>query len=67
MNMSYCRFQNTLGDLRDCQENILADGLSKEERRARRELVEICREIALVSDEELKRLDKEEEDEENAE
>lgn len=71
MNMSYCRFQNTLGDLRDCQENILADDLGRDERRYRRKLVEICREIALVSDEELERLDKDQiamelADEENA-
>ena len=50
-NMSYCRFQNTVSDLRDCYE---ADGmydpdvLSAEEKRAREELIQICRNI--VSD-----------------
>ena len=50
-NMSYCRFQNTVKDLRDCEENIhefLAE--TKEwdggERKARRDLIEICVRIA---------------------
>jgi hypothetical protein len=47
MNMSYCAFQNTLEDLRQCQE-ILEEGdeLSEDELRAARKLVEICRSIA---------------------
>lgn len=49
-NMSYCRFQNTVGDLRDCQgalEELLAgDGkLSREELSAAIRLVETCQEI----------------------
>lgn len=54
-NMSYCRFQNTLSDLRDCEE-ALRDGaldggvdgegdLSAEERYAALRLVELCGEI----------------------
>lgn len=49
-NMSYCMFQNTVGDLRECSE---AEGLyepellgSDEERRARRRLIELCKQIA---------------------
>lgn len=48
-NMSYCRFQNTLSDLRDCHES---DGmwddadLSEEEKRARKALIALCSEIA---------------------
>ena len=44
-NMSYCRFQNTLSDLRDCYEHIEDDDLSKEEDRARKNLVNLCRDI----------------------
>ena len=44
-NMSYCRFQNTLGDLRDC-EDALDEELSPDEARARRLLIELCARIA---------------------
>jgi hypothetical protein len=43
-NMSYCRFQNTLNDLRDCEEHI-TDKLSGEEFRARNRLIKICENI----------------------
>jgi exonuclease VII small subunit len=45
-NMGYCRFQNTLSDLRDCLE-ALEDGkpLSPEEFRAATRLREMCEEI----------------------
>jgi len=50
-NMDYCRFQNTLGDLRDClaalEDN---DDLSEEEARARKALVKVCAEIAEQAD-----------------
>lgn len=47
MNMSYCRFQNTLQDLRDCYYNIEeVEDMSVEEKRARRQLIELCAEIA---------------------
>lgn len=46
MNMSYCRFQNTLMDLRDCQEHMDDGDLSEEERDARRELIDVCWRIA---------------------
>lgn len=48
-NMSYCRFQNTLLDLRDCEEAegmYDPDTLSDEERKARRRLIELCKTIA---------------------
>ena len=45
MNMSYCRFENTLGDIRDCEANLF-DDLEGREFRARKKLVEICVEIA---------------------
>ena len=44
-NMSYCRFQNTLQDLRDCYNNMNGD-LSEEEQRAKEEIIELCKEIA---------------------
>lgn len=43
-NMSYCRFQNTLHDLRDCAEH-LGDKLGEDEAYARKRLVLVCTEI----------------------
>lgn len=52
MNMSYCRFGNTLGDLRDCEENF--DSIhSEEELRAARKLVKVCQSIALLDPDKL--------------
>lgn len=45
-NMGYCRFQNTVKDLRDCEQHLFDDDLDIEERRARRNLVRICIKIA---------------------
>lgn len=48
-NMSYCRFQNTLGDLRDCKEALdfgEAEDLSAEEQKAKDRLIELCDEIS---------------------
>jgi hypothetical protein len=43
-NMSYCRFENTLKDLKDCYENM--EGiLSDSETRARRQLIDLCGDI----------------------
>jgi len=55
-NMSYCRFRNTLADLRDCEE-ALRDGAwedgdrpggisNEDEAQARDRLVKLCRQIA---------------------
>jgi len=46
MNMSYCRFENTLNDLRDCANNLYDEPESKSEQRARLALIELCVEIA---------------------
>ncbi len=46
MNMSYCRFENTLADLRDCERNL--DSLDEDdgdEIEARRELILTCARI----------------------
>lgn len=49
-NMSYCRFQNTLDDLKDCAEaldNPRDDQeLSPEELKAKKELIELCTQIS---------------------
>jgi len=43
-NMSYCRFRNTLNDLRDCYYNM--EGVSApEEQRARKQLIDLCNDI----------------------
>lgn len=39
-NMSYCRFRNTLNDLRDCQE-ALHDPVSRNESAARASMVSV--------------------------
>ncbi len=47
-NMGYCRFRNTLGDLRDCHDHLrdhLISGISDGEHVARAQLVELCRKI----------------------
>lgn len=48
-NMSYCRFQNTLSDLIDCENSegmYDPEVLSDEEKVARRRLVNLCKTIA---------------------
>jgi hypothetical protein len=52
-NMSYCRFQNTAGDLADClealREGVYAEGdqepLSDDELRAAKRLLQLCQDI----------------------
>lgn len=45
-NLAYCKFQNTLADLRDCYE-ALDEGkkLSADEEKARDLLINLCRDI----------------------
>jgi len=46
-NMSYCRFENTLSDLKDCYDNITEDdNLSAAETEARKKLLLLCNRIA---------------------
>lgn len=61
-NMGYCRFQNTLQDLRDCREHITDNGLDSDERKARERLVECCRRI--IKDYEDAGMDDDDEDDE---
>lgn len=45
-NMGYCRFENTLRDLRDCYDHM-DEELSESEMRAKKKLITLCSEIAL--------------------
>ena len=45
-NMSYCRFENTLRDLRDCFDNMDSNDLSESEFYARKQMIELCTVIA---------------------
>jgi len=45
-NMSYCRFENTLRDLRDCYNNMDSDDLSQSEFYARKQMIELCMSLA---------------------
>jgi hypothetical protein len=49
--MSYCRFENTVGDLEDCEEHLEDENLGESEKRARTRLVEACRRIVKLADE----------------
>ena len=49
MNMGYCRFENTLKDLQDCEDH-LDEELSETEELAREELFSLIREIAIGYD-----------------
>lgn len=44
-NMSYCRFSNTLSDLKDCYDNMDDEDISKEEKEARKKLIKLCERI----------------------
>lgn len=52
MNMSYCRFRNTLTDLRDCAQNIEEPLTDRDENEARKKLVQVCRDIVESADNE---------------
>lgn len=46
MNMSHCRFENTLKALRDCTEHM-DDELSETEERCRTKLIELIKDLAM--------------------
>ena len=61
-NMSYCRFRNTLQDLRDCYYNM-KDEVSLEEFRSRKQVIELCKDIVEeYGDEDFSLFEKEDED-----
>lgn len=48
-NMSYCRFENTYGDLQDCYDALSEkdlDELSESEKKYAKKLIKMCRDIA---------------------
>lgn len=45
VNMSHCRFTNTLADLRDCQDHMEDEDLSPAEQEARERLITLCKRI----------------------
>ena len=53
-NMSYCRFRNTLMDLDDCYNHLEDIDLDTGEQRARKSLINLCKEIAAIYGEEEK-------------
>ncbi len=50
-NMGYCRFRNTLNDLRDCEDNFYNIN-SIEELAAAKRLLKLCQQIVNAVDEE---------------
>ena len=44
-NMSYCRFENTMADLKDCLRNIDHKAENNRDESARQEMIELFREI----------------------
>lgn len=49
-NMSYCRFENTYHDLKDCAGHIGDRNLSESESRFRAKLIDMCRSIVEEAD-----------------
>lgn len=45
-NMSYCRFRNTLSDLKDCEDSMDIEPTDPDERKARLRLIKLCVRIA---------------------
>ena len=43
--MNYCRFQNTLKDLKQCNEDFDSPDLSVDEKEARKKLYTLCKRI----------------------
>jgi hypothetical protein len=56
-NTSYCRFQNTAQDLRDCYDNWDNEGLTEKEKRAQRKIFDICSMISRNYDRNLSKDD----------
>jgi len=44
-NMGYCRFYNTLESLEDCYDHMGDDDLPDRETKARKKIINLCREI----------------------
>ena len=62
-NMSYCRFENTLSDLRDCKEALdNGEELSSREAKEAKALLDLCREMAEYDDDYIDSLKEDEEE-----
>ena len=44
--MSYCRFENTMDDLRDCIRNIYREAENERDERSRQEMIALFMEVA---------------------
>ncbi|MFZ2992404.1 MAG: hypothetical protein WA061_01700 [Microgenomates group bacterium] len=62
-NMSYCRFQNTLKDLYDCDDHMFDNLGSESEQEAREDLLKLCKSIATMNFNDLPELENEEDEE----
>lgn len=68
-NMSYCRFENTLSDLKDCYEALgedpsdLSSGIEK---RSRENLLLLCKRIADEGEDEIQEIESRREKEREA-
>lgn len=45
-NLSYCQYENTYSDLRDCYEDMDRDDLSESEAKYRKYIIALCKKIA---------------------
>lgn len=45
-NMSYCRFENTFEDLKDCADHLEDEDVSSSEKFYKKRLIRLCQEIA---------------------
>ena len=45
-NMSYCRFENTYADLKDCYETMSDEPSSESEKKYRARMIKLCVDIA---------------------
>ena len=58
MNMSYCRFENTVNDMIDCINNMeISTDASEYEKRARKRFVELCAQVVEEYGDELEEYD----------
>ena len=54
-NMSYCKFQNTVSDLKNCYESMQDSDLDSYEEKARKKIIDLCVDIAIEYGDEINR------------
>ena len=47
-NMSYCRFENTMNDLRDCLRHIAEDAENRRDENSRQEMLDYAQKAGVV-------------------